>query len=132
VIFVDSSFWIALRVPRDPHHRKAVALAPVHGDERWVTSNHVRGETWTWVNRRAGHASAVRFLSALERSPRLDVVHVPEDLEDDALRWLRRRRRDQYSYVDATSFALMRQLGIRNALTFDEDFTAAGFHVLRI
>lgn len=132
MIFVDSSFWIALRVPRDPHHHRAVTLAPAHGDDRWATSNHVRGETWTWVNRKAGHASAVRFLDALERSPRVDVVHVPEDLEGEALKWLRRRRRGQYSYVDATSFVLMRALGIRDALSFDEDFTAAGFRLLRV
>lgn len=132
MIFVDSAFWIALRVPRDPHHRKAVALAPVHGDERWVTSNHVRGETWTWLNRKAGHDSAVQFLDVLERSPRVEVVHVPEDWEDDALKWLRRRRQGQYSYVDATSFIVMRELRIRDTLTFDQDFTAAGFHVLGI
>lgn len=36
-----------------------------------------------------------------------------------------------YSFVDATSFALMRSLKIRQALAFDGDFTAAGFVELR-
>jgi predicted nucleic acid-binding protein len=31
----------------------------------------VRGETWTSLNRSAGHASAVGFLDALDASPRL-------------------------------------------------------------
>jgi predicted nucleic acid-binding protein len=33
--------------------------------------------------------------------------------------------------VDATSFALMRSQRISNVLTFDDDFSAAGFVALR-
>jgi predicted nucleic acid-binding protein len=36
-----------------------------------------------------------------------------------------------YSFVDATSFALMRKLRIEEALAFDGDFAAAGFVELR-
>jgi predicted nucleic acid-binding protein len=35
------------------------------------------------------------------------------------------------SFVDATSFVVMRSLEIREALAFDGDFTAAGFVELR-
>jgi predicted nucleic acid-binding protein len=48
-----------------------------------------------------------------------------------ALRWLCRHDEREYSFVDATSFALMRSLRIREALAFDGDFTAAGFRELR-
>jgi predicted nucleic acid-binding protein len=34
-------------------------------------------------------------------------------------------------FVDATSFAIMRALRIREALAFDGDFSAAGFVELR-
>lgn len=131
MIFVDTSFWVALRNRRDPHHDEARSLFAHHAGSGLITSNHVRGETWTYLRRRAGHASAVELLDALERSPRLQLVFVDDDLEREALRWLRRRDEREYSFVDATSFAVMRSLRLREALAFDGDFTAAGFVELR-
>jgi predicted nucleic acid-binding protein len=87
----------------------------------------VRGETWTFLRRRDGHRIAVAFLDMLERSARARVLQIDEELEREALAWLRRHDERPYSFVDATSFALMRSLGIREALAFDGDFAAAGF-----
>jgi predicted nucleic acid-binding protein len=100
-------------------------------DAPLVTSNHVRGETWTFLLRRAWHEAGVRFLDALERTERISVLFVDERLERESLDWLRRHDEREYSFVDATSFALMRSLGIREALAFDGDFAAAGFVELR-
>ncbi len=127
MIFVDSSFWIATRFPRDRRHHEATALLARHAESSLVTSNHVRGETWTFLRRRAGHRSATHYLDRLERTPRLRVLFVSEELENGALEWLRRRDEREYSFVDATSFALMRALRIREVLAFDDDFAAAGF-----
>jgi predicted nucleic acid-binding protein len=44
---------------------------------------------------------------------------------------LRQHDERKYSFVDATSFALMASEGIHEALAFDGDFTAAGFVELR-
>ena len=52
-------------------------------------------------------------------------------LEAQALRWLRRHDEREYSFVDATSFVLMRSLRAHEALAFDGDFSAAGFLELR-
>jgi predicted nucleic acid-binding protein len=131
VIFVDTSFFVALRNRRDPRHEEARALFDRHADAGLVTSNQVRGETWTYLRRRAGHASAVDFLEALERTPRLQLVFVDESLEREALRWLRRRDEREYSFVDATSFAAMRSLRLREVLAVDGDFSAAGYVELR-
>jgi predicted nucleic acid-binding protein len=131
VIFVDTSFWVALRNRRDDSHNQARTLLASHAAEPLLTSNHVRGETWTFLRRRAGHRSAVDFVDSVDRSPRLRLIFVSEDVETAALRWLRRRDEREYSFVDATSFALMRSLRIRDALAFDGDFSAAGFRELR-
>jgi len=131
VIFVDTSFWVALRNRRDSHHAEAAALVGAHGRAQLVTTNHVRGETWTFLRRRAGHRSAISFLDAIGRAERLRIVHVTENQEQQALSWLRRRDDREYSFVDATSFTVMRSLRVREALAFDNDFAAAGFIELR-
>jgi predicted nucleic acid-binding protein len=59
------------------------------------------------------------------------MVLTPSEVEEDALRWLRRHDERDYSFVDATSFATMRSMRIRRALAFDGDFEAAGFQELR-
>jgi predicted nucleic acid-binding protein len=128
--FVDTSFWVALAFRRDAHHRVARSL----WDERpngLLTTNHVMGETRTFLRRRTGHAEAVRFVDLAQRSRRLGIVHVDVAAEAEALDWLRRHDERSYSFVDATSFAVMRKQRIVEALAFDGDFSAAGFVELR-
>jgi predicted nucleic acid-binding protein len=48
-----------------------------------------------------------------------------------ALAWLRSHDEREYSFVDATSFVVMRAMGIDRALAYDGDFAAAGFVELR-
>jgi uncharacterized protein len=131
VIFVDTSFWVAVQLPDDAHHLAAAGLLRAHASTPLATSNHVLGETWTFLRRRAGHRWAVRFLDHVSRSPRIEVVRVDEEVERDALTWLRRHDEREYSFVDATSFAWMRKRRITAAMAFDGDFAAAGFIELR-
>jgi uncharacterized protein len=131
VRFVDSSYWVALQLVRDEHHEMAVALWRGRGRERLLTTNHVVGETWTYLRRRAGHAAASTFVERAQRSPSLVIHWVEKTIEEDAWRWLRRHDEREYSFVDATSFAVMRRLRLTEALAFDGDFTAARFVELR-
>lgn len=129
MIFVDTSFWAALGNATDAHHATAKRLwadkPPVV-----VTSNHVLGETWTLLTRRCGHRVAVTA-AAIRRSSRVRLEHITTELEEEAWEWLARRDEREYSFVDATSFALMRKKNLQNAYAFDEDFSAAGFVELR-
>jgi predicted nucleic acid-binding protein len=129
--FVDTSFWIALNRHRERHYDVARQVWDRYREDSLVSSNLVLGETWTFLRRREGHQRAVAFLDALERSKLLDIVRVDDDDEIEAWRWLRRHDERAYSFVDATSFALMRRIRIREALAFDGDFSAAGFVEVR-
>ena len=133
--FADTSWWVAWSLPGDRHHSDAVEVLRHAGrSEQILTTNAVVGETWTFLRRRDGHRSAVAYLDRVEvltGRKRLLVHRVSADQEDDALRWLRRRDEREYSFVDATSFRVMRDRRLSEALAFDGTFGAAGFVELR-
>jgi predicted nucleic acid-binding protein len=132
LIFADTSFLIAGTDERDSHHDAALRLFEEVADRRIMTTNHVLGETWTWLRRKRWHALAVEFLDSIGgEGHHIEVAHLSEELEDEALDWLRRHDEREYSFVDATSFAYMRARRITEALAFDGDFAAAGFTELR-
>jgi len=126
--FVDTSYWVALQASRDARHSDAAAL---WGSQSLVTTNQVLGETWTFLCRAGNHQLAVGFLDRVFKIKSLIVHHVDERLETEAWAWLRRHDEREYSFVDATSFAVMRRMRLREVLAFDGDFAAAGFVEVR-
>lgn len=131
MVFVDTSFWYALRAVRDARHDEARELLTAVADRTLVTTNLVLGELWTLLVRRAEHDAAVRADRAVRRRRGLRIERVEPDDEAAAWTWLYDHDERGYSFVDATSYAVMRRLGLREALGFDGDFAAAGFVELR-
>lgn len=125
--FIDTSFFVAAAIPSDGRHRVArhmVSLAPVAA----FTSELVLGETWALVCSRVGHGPALVAIERIRES--VSILGVDDDVTGEAWGWLRRHDERPYSFVDATSFALMRRHRVTRALTFDGDFAAAGFTVV--
>jgi len=129
--FADTGWWVAWALPGDGRHADALGmLARVGRSEQVLTTNFVAGETWTFLRRKDGHRTALAFLERLETltgAERLVVHRVTEEQELGAWDWLRRHDEREYSFVDATSFRVMRDRRLREALAFDQDFAAAGF-----
>ena len=128
-VFVDTGAWFALQVTDDEHHPVAREILPVLLDmsRGLVTSNLVVGETYTLLRLTKGYREARRFLDRLAHSQRLERLHVAEPLEADAYAILHRYADHPFSFVDATSFALMRQQRLRYAFAFDTHFRIAGY-----
>jgi len=120
LVFVDSSGFAASMNARDRHHEEAKAVFRKLAAERGVlvTTNYVRAEAHALLLARAGRELALRFLE--ERSWAVEWV----DREDEkkAMEILRRFRDKDFSLTDATSFAVMERLGIREAVSFDRHF----------
>ena len=131
MIFVDSSFWIAQMLPRDSHHRETSALEDAHDLGLLVTSSAVIAETWTFLRRRSSHRTAITWLDRVLDAGNVRRERIDDELEAEAWAWLRVHDERPYSFVDATSFALMRRKRITDALAFDGGFAAAGFNELR-
>ena len=128
-LFVDTSAWYPIAVPNHPDHRAlADALtAQIRSGRRIVTTNLVVAETYALLLSRTRRPVALGFLRAVRESPN-EVVSATPDLEDRAItHWLERYEDQDFSLADAVSFEVMSGRGIREVLTLDHHFTAAGF-----
>ena len=128
-VFVDTGAWFAIQVSDDAHHSAARRVLPVILERcrSLVTSNLVIGETYTLLRITKGYREAKRFLDTLAHSKKLERVYVTEHLEQQAYGILGQYSEHAFSFVDATSFALMRQAKMRHAFAFDTHFRTAGF-----
>jgi hypothetical protein len=128
-VFVDTGGWVALQDASDRHHRSAVTALPaiLQSCKSLVTSNQVIGETYTYLRTIGSYGAARRFLEAVAATAKLERLFVTEALEREAYQILHRYAEHSFSYVDATSFALMRQERLRYAFAFDAHFATAGF-----
>lgn len=131
MVFADTSFFVAVLRTSESRHREAARMADIYGDEMLCTSTAVLGECWTVLRRRLHHRAAFDWLDKTLTAGNSRIERVTAEVEDEAWAWLRLHDERPYSFVDATSFALMRKLRIVDALAFDGDFAAAGFNELR-
>lgn len=131
-VFVDSSAWYPLVDPRHPDHpRMAGALrGRVRAGGRVVTTNLVLAESHALILRRVHRAAALAFVRTVGRSPNVVVASTP-DIEARAVSdWLAKFDDLDLSFADGVSFAVMAERGIREALTLDRHYAAAGFVIV--
>ena len=69
----------------------------------------------------------MRFLAKVQKLPRLIKIYSDPVMEAQAEAILRQFADQDFSYVDAVSFAVMQQREISEAFAFDHHFTTAGF-----
>lgn len=129
--FVDTSGWYALIDRRDAHHETMVALVKAlvtHGT-RLVTTDYVIDESCTLAKARSGSLMAFRLLDLLHGTSVLDVEWIGADRFDRSEAELRKHHDQAFSFTDCSSFVVMRELGITDAITTDGHFRIAGFNV---
>jgi len=131
-LFVDSSAWIALASARDRRHGEVdeAMREALLARTRLVTTNLVLAEVQRWLLFRAGPLPARAILARVEASPAVELTFATREHHTAALEWLEHLGDQRLSYTDAVSFAVMRAARCDTALTFDRDFTVAGFRRL--
>jgi predicted nucleic acid-binding protein len=132
-LFVDSGGWIALRSLRDQHHAEADRLFRDALSRRipLVTTNLIIAEMHRLTLFRAGLEPAMRALDRIDASASVTIHFATADDHAAARRWLERLAPRPTTYTDAVSFAAMEATRCDAALSFDDDFAAAGLKVWR-
>jgi uncharacterized protein len=131
-IFVDSGAWIAIAVTGDQHHDAGAEMYRrlVAAPSLLITTNLVIAEAYENIRRHGGSVRALRYLESIRSSDRVLRVYSNADLEAQAEQALIRFADQDFSFVDAVSFAVMREFGITEAFAFDHHFLIAGFSLV--
>ena len=131
-VFIDTSGFFALWDVSDRYHGAAARLQKelIGKRRRFLTTEYVVDETITLLRMRHSHNAAADFLDTVERSEALRVEWIgPERFHASAALFRRHTDKD-WSFTDCVSFAVMRELRVRDAFTTDHHFKQAGFTVL--
>lgn len=131
-VFADTSFFVALLRERDQHHGQAKThYDQVNADQlRIITSEFVIFETGSCLSK---HLYRLPFIKLMEEFMEMDngeIVEATQDILKEALGLFATRPDKEWSLIDCSSFLIMQELQITEALTADHHFVQAGFRTL--
>ncbi len=92
-----------------------------------VTTEYVLVETATFLRAHALPHFEDRFFELLDRTIRLCIVWSSPEFFDRTRRFFLKHQDHGWSFTDCATFVLMREEGMRDALTTDKHFKQAGF-----
>ncbi len=131
-VFIDSSGLYALADRRDPFHvaaeNRIAALLKSRAD--LILTDYIVDESCTLAKARAGGEASLRLLDIVEQSRAIRTIWIGSERFENAKAFFRKHADHGYSFTDCTSFVVMREMKIRDALTTNDHFTEAGFRML--
>lgn len=130
--FLDTAYVYALVNTRDQWHERAVRWEQRLAAERrpLVTTEFVLMEIGDGLAAVRFRTHGVRVIQALQASPLMEIVPASASLFAAALALYRVRTDKNWGLTDCTSFLVMRDRGLSEALTGDDHFRQAGFRAL--
>ena len=125
---VDTSAVFALLCKDDRRHAQARKMLKSAGEKGWqpFLTNFIIAETHALLLNRLGHEAARYWLAATK----WPVEKVTENDEKRARRIIFDYSDKDFSYTDATSFAVMERLNLSKVNTFDQHFRQFGLDVI--
>ena len=131
-IFLDTSALFAMASRGESWHVQSrdAFEGLTRAGSTFVTTELVLGELHALALSRVGPGHAATLVERLGASARIMAVAADAALREQGLTLLRARPGRRYSLTDATSFVVMRQMGLDTAFTLDADFAAEGFAVV--
>jgi predicted nucleic acid-binding protein len=130
-IFVDTSGWGNLvDVQQQFHHEtKLIYQTAKQNSSRLVTTNYVITELVALLTSplKISRNKSIGFIESIKTSSLVEIIHIDESLDSKAWNLLINRIDKNWSLVDCSSFVIMQENNISEALTTDHHFEQAGF-----
>ena len=131
-VFVDTAGWMACADEGDPVHKPACGArdTALEQGNLLVTTDYIIDETLTLIRKRLGLAAVKTWWEQLEGSSRLRWEWIGTARSEKARKLFFRYRDKNYSFTDCTSFVVMQELKLKQALTTDHHFQQMSFDIL--
>jgi predicted nucleic acid-binding protein len=131
-IFLDTAYVNALVNTRDQWHDVAMQWERqlAVDKRRLVTTEFVLVEIADGLAAVRFRAQAVQVVTTLQASPLVEIVPATSRLFTAALALYRSRADKDWGLTDCTSFVVMDERSLSEALTTDDHFRQAGFRAL--
>lgn len=126
--FADSSYFLALLIPNDQYHAKAMHFAGWKG--RLITTEFVLLEVGNSLASPPSRQIYSQFMASIAGDRCVTTLPASHELLRQGLNLYQSRADKGWSLTDCTSFVIMNEHGITEALTSDHHFEQAGFAVL--
>lgn len=131
-LFVDTSGFYALLVGQDDQHATAgqVLRQAAEQRRRFITTDYVLDETLTLLKARGQRSLIDQFVDRVLNSKACRIEWTDSARFAATVVFFLKRLDQEWSFTDCLSFRIMTELRLREALTKDAHFEAAGFVVL--
>ncbi len=120
---VDTGVFFAFYSLRDMHHYDSLGIIVHLVEGKWgraYITSHVLDETLNLLKYRVSPETCRAFLEAFVDGGVVKVIYPGEELEEAALELFRENfSRKGFTYTDAVTVVVMRELGVKTLLSYD-------------
>jgi len=128
-VFADTVYFLALFNPADQFHRQVQALS-LQPPGPMLTTEFILLEVGDGLSHPENRSRFSRLLELLHSQADVEIVSASSELFRLGCELHAQRLDKEWSLTDCTSFAVMNQRGLEEALTSDHHFEQAGFRPL--
>ncbi|MBE9221760.1 type II toxin-antitoxin system VapC family toxin [Cyanobacterium stanieri LEGE 03274] len=129
-IFVDTSGWGNLVDSSQNYHQDAVKIYRqiIQNKKKLITTNYIISELSVLLSSplHIPRVKIIEFINSLKISNHVNIIHVDEYIDSLAWDLFKNRPDKNWSLVDYSSFILMKEKRLTQALTNDHHFEQAG------
>jgi predicted nucleic acid-binding protein len=129
VVFADAFYFVALLNRGDQHHVRVTAAARQLRD-KLITTEWILMELADALAESGSRRLVPPFIRDLSQDPSVQIIPVSTALFRRGLRLYEERQDKGWTLTDCTSFVVMRDENVTDALTGDHHFKQAGFNAL--